>query len=118
VRNDYYIEGTLSLLTEEQIGRRIAPIFRQYRQGHFCVDGTQWPEWMAEFSPVDRDVLKPGETGSVLIYILSDAFPADQVWVGKDFRVGLAGVVYGHGTITGIYELDERSREVLGIGPP
>jgi hypothetical protein len=117
MRADYYIEGTLTLLTEEQIGKRISRIFRMSRQQHFCVDGTRWPEWMAAFSPLDRDYLGPGETGPVLIYILSDAFPADQVWVGKDFRVGFAGVVYGHGTITGIFKLDQRSHEVLGIAP-
>ena len=75
--NNYFIEATLTLLTDEQAGTRVPRVFPTHRAGHFCVDGTEWPEWIATFSPVNRKPLNPGETGPVLIHILNDDFPVD-----------------------------------------
>lgn len=116
--NDYYIEATLALFTPEEAkeGRKfLTPIYRRYRSAHFSVDGTDWPEWVASFSPVDTDIIQPGESGTVIIYLLNSAFPRDSLYVGQKWGLSLAGHLLGYGNITAILDLDTRSHKLLGV---
>jgi hypothetical protein len=119
--NDYYIEATLTLFTPEEakVSRRFppTPVRRGYKAAHFCVDGTDWPEWVAVFHPVDKDVIQPGDSGTVFIDLLNAAFPRDSLYVGQKWRLAFAGYLVGYGTITDIRNIDARYREVLRIGP-
>lgn len=101
----YYVEASFSLLAPEDAGegrKFLTPIYRGYKGAHLCLEGE---EWVAAFSPVDREILQPGETGRIVFEIISWGFPRDALWVGRQFPLCMAGRVLGHGTVTAL--LDE-----------